>query len=143
MQTNSLITETAETFDLGDRKVGERLDCMIDESGLDPEWVMEHIEDYHIGNEHIGQWQRYVQSGRWEELAAKLTRDKEQLEKMNKTMDWSKGRRCKIMSSIHSTGRLFFRRLNGVEDFDLSEKALRMEDGYGSSSSSSSVGSAR
>lgn len=123
----ALTKETAETPDLGDRGTGQRLDRMIDASGLDASWVMDHMEDYYAGNDHIGRWQRYVQGCRWKRLAAKLTKDIQQLEKINKAINSSNRRRCKTMSNMQNTKRQFFKRLDGARDFELSEKALKME----------------
>lgn len=131
--------KTAENLDLGDREIGERVDGMIDASGLNPSWVMDHIEDYHLGNDHIGRWQRYVRSCRWKELAAKFTNDIQQLEKINRTIHSSNSRRCNIMFNIQNTTRQIFARLDGAQDFELSEKALRMDEGYESTSASSST----
>ena len=52
--------ECAEILDLGDARIGNRMHRIIDDFGLDLIRVMEHIVGYHDGNEHIGQWQRYV-----------------------------------------------------------------------------------
>lgn len=135
----SLTKETAENFDLGDRGVERRLDRMIDGTGLDPTWIMDRIEDYCRGNDHIGRWQRYVQGCQWEELAAKLSDDIDQLEKINSSSKSSSSRQCNIMSNIHNTKRQFFKRLDGAQDFELSERALRMDEGYESTSASSST----
>lgn len=135
----SLTKETAETLDLGDREVGDRLDRMIDASELEPCWVMDHIEDYCTENEHIGKWQGYAKAHRWDDLAAKLTKDIQQLEKINSSIEFSKGRRCKIMVNIRSTQRQYFKRLEGAQEFELSDKALRMAEGYESTSASSST----
>lgn len=124
----SLTMKTAENLDLGDREIGERLDRMIDASGLDPSWVMDHIEDYYAGNDHIGTWQRYVQGCRWNDLAAKFIDDIQQLAKINRSINSSNSGRCKIMFNIQNTKRQFFTRLDGAQDFELSEKALRMND---------------
>lgn len=121
--------ETADTLDLGDREAGDRLDRMIDESGLDPTWVMDRIEDYHKGNDHIGRWQQLVNDGRWNKLAAKLTVDNQQLEKINSAIGLESSRRCNIMSNICNTKRQFFKRLDGAQDFEFSEKAWRMIEG--------------
>lgn len=134
----SLLHETADIFEQVDREVGERLHRMINASGLDPYWVMDHIEDYHNGNEHIGEWQRYVQSRRWMDLAEKFTKDIRQLQRINSTRS-NNSRRCKIMVNIHDSKRMFFKRLDGPRDYELSDKALRMmEESYASSSTSSS-----
>ena len=111
---------------------------MINASGLDPYWVMEHIEDYQYGNEHIGQWQRYVQSRRWTDLAEKFIKDIRQLQRINRTRS-NNSRRCSIMVNIHDSKRMFFKRLDGPRDYELSDEALRMEEeSYASSSTSSS-----
>lgn len=133
----SLFHETADTFEQGDREGEDRLLRMIKESGLDPYWVMEHIEDYHDGNEHIGQWQRYVQSRRWTDLAEKFTKDIQQLERINSTRS-NNSRRCNIMFNIQDSKRMFFKRLDGPRDYELSDQALRMEEESQESSSSSS-----
>ncbi len=84
---------------------------------------MDRIEDYSIGNYHIGRWQRYVRARRWERLAAKLTKDIQQLEKINgSSSESSDGRRCNIMINIHNTKGQFFRRLDGAQDFELRGK---------------------
>ena len=115
---------------------------MINESELDPDWVIDHILDYQEGNAHIGLWQRYVQGRRWMELAGKFTKDSQQLAKINSNRS-SNNRRCNIMFNIHNTKRQFFKRLNGADDYELNEKALRMqEEDYESSSSSSGSSSA-
>lgn len=137
----SLTKETAETRYVGDREDGERLDRMIDASGLDPSWVMDHMEEYYAGNGHIGRWQRYMQDRRWKDLAAKFTDDIQQLKKINRATNSSKSRRCQIMSNIQNTKRQFFNRLNGAQDFELSEKASKMDEGYESTSNSSSTSS--
>ena len=111
---------------------------MLDASGLDPDWVMGHLKDYYAGNERIGQWQRYMQGRCWKELAAKLSMDMRQLEQINSTRATG-GRRCNIMFNICNTKRQFFSRLVGAQDYDLSERALRMEEGYESSLTLSSV----
>ena len=111
---------------------------MIDASGLHRRWVMDHLEDYRTGNCHIGAWQRLARSRRWKDLALKLTQDIRQLEKINGAGNWSNGRECRIMRNIQSTKRQFFTRLNGREDFELSEKAKDMDDESSESSSSSS-----
>lgn len=102
---------------------------MIDASKLDPAWIMDRIEEYHNGNNHIGKWQRYVEGRRWSDLAAKFTVDIQQLEKINSTIDLGSSRRCNIMSSIRNSKRQFFKRLDGAQDFELSETALRIEEG--------------
>ena len=135
----SLTKETAENFDLGDREVERRLDRMIDGSGLDPAWIMDRIEDYWRGNDHIGRWQRYVQGCQWEELAGKFSDDIAQLEKINSSSKSSNSRQCNIMSNIHNTKRQFFKRLDGAQGFELSEKALGMNEGYERRSASSST----
>ena len=137
---NSPTKETAEILNLGDPEVRDRLYRMINESGLDPDWVTDHIEDYHGGNEHIGRWQRYVQSRRWMDLAEKFTKDIEQLEKINSTRS-NNSRRCNIMFNIHNSKRQFFKRLHGARNFELSEKALRMEEEEYDSSSTPSPAS--
>lgn len=116
---------------------------MIDASGLHEGWVTDHIEDYSTGNGHIGAWQRLVQGRRWKDLALKLTQDIRQLEMLNGTGKLSNGRECKIMLNIQTTKQQFFARLNSHEDFELSEKALDMDDELydGSSSSASSSSS--
>lgn len=114
---------------------------MINESGLDPNWVMGHIEDYHNGNEHIGQWQRYVRSRRWMDLAEKFTKDMEQLERINSAKPKS-SRRCQIMFNIHNSTRLYFKRLDGPHAYQLSDKALQMEEEEESHESSSTSSSA-
>ena len=124
----SLTKETAENFEPGEREVGHRLDRLMKASALDPNWVMDRIKDYYAGNDHIGKWQRYVQACCWKELAAKLTKDIQQLEKINSTINSSNSRRCKIMLNMRNTGRQFFKRLEGAQDFELSEKALMMEE---------------
>lgn len=137
---NGLTKDTAETLNLGDPHMGARLGRMISESGLDPEWVMGHIVDYFYGNDHVGQWQRYVQGHRWTDLAEKFTTDIQQLEKMNSSRP-SNRRRCNIMFNIHNSKRQYFKRLDGAQDYELSEKALRMEEEYECSSISSSSAS--
>ena len=133
---NSATKDTAENPDLGDPEVGERLERMINESGLDPAWVMEHIKNYYGGNDHIGQWQRYMQGHRWRDLAENFTKDIEQLQKINSTRS-SNSRRCNIMLNMLNSKRQFFKRLNGAQDYELSDKALRMEEGYENLSTSS------
>ena len=120
--------ETADILYLGDCEVGYRLERMIVESGLDPDWVMESIEDYYKGNEHIGRWQRLMEGGRWNELAAKFTVDKQQLGKINSTIDLGGSGKCNIMPNIRSSKWRIFKRLDGAQDFELSEKALRMDE---------------
>ena len=137
----SLTQETTDNFEPGEREVGDRLDRMIDASRLDPDWVMDHIEDYYAGNDHIGRWQRYMQECRWKELAAKLAMDIQQLEKINSTRKSSNSRRCNIMVNMLNTRGQFFERLHGAQDFELSEKALRMEEEYNLRSASSSSSS--
>ena len=127
----SLRKGTAENLDLGGPEVKERLARMIDASELDPDWVLDHIEEYYIGNGHIGTWQRYVQRCRWEKLAAKLTNDIQQLEKINRSRH--NGRRCNVMFNIQNTKQQFFKRLNGAQDFELSERASRMQEEKGRS----------
>ena len=124
----SLTKETAENFEPGEREVGDRLDRMMKASALDPNWVMDRIKDYYAGNDHIGKWQRYVQACRWNELAAKLAKDIQQLEKINSTINSSNSRRCKIMLNMRNTERQFFKRLDGAQDFESSEKALMMDE---------------
>lgn len=121
----SSIRTTAENLDLGDRETERRLDRMIDASGLDPDWIMGHIENYFAGNDHIGKWQSYVQGCHWKRLAAKFVKDAQQLQKINSTIKSSNSRPCKIMISIHNIKRQFFTRLDGAQDFKLSERALR------------------
>ena len=117
---------------------------MIDASGLLPDWVMDHIEDYHNGNHHIGAWQRLMQSRRWKDLALKLTQDIRHLEIINGTGNLRNGRECKIMRSIQTTKGQFFARLDSHEDFELSGKATEMEnESCESSSSSASATSTR
>lgn len=135
----SLAKETAETLDLGDREVGDRLDRMIDASALDPGWVMDHIEDYSTGDDHIGKWQGYAEAFRWDDLAEKIIKDIEQLEKINSNMNFNKSRRCKIMVNIRNTKRQYFKRLDGPQDFELNEKELRMNEEYERTSASSST----
>lgn len=120
--------ETADIRDLGDREVGDRLHRMIEKSGLNPKWVMDRIKDYYNGNDHIGRWQRVVKGRCWSELAAKFTVDIEQLEKINSTIDGGRSRQCNIMVNISNSKRQFFKRLDGAQDFELSETALRMEE---------------
>ena len=110
---------------------------MIDASGLHRRWVKDHIEDYRTGNCHIGAWQRLVRSRRWKDLALKFIQDIRQLEKINGAGNLSNGRECRIMRSIQSTKGQFFAKLNGREDFELSEKARDMDDESSESSSSS------
>ena len=124
----SATKENAENPDLGDPEVGERLERMINESGLDPAWVMDHIKNYYNGNDHIGQWQRYMQNHRWRNLAEKFTEDIEQLQKINSARS-NNSRRCNIMLNMLNSKRQFFKRLNGAQDYELSDKALRMEEG--------------
>lgn len=100
---------------------------MIDGSGLDVDWVIDRLEDYYNGNDHIGRWQRLMEGRRWNELAAKLTVDKQQLDKINSTIDVGGSRKCNIMPNIYNTMRQFFKALEGAQDFELSEKALRMD----------------
>ncbi len=136
----SLTGETAKNVDLGNPQVQGRLDRMIESAGLDPEWVKDHIEDYHEGNKHIGQWQRYINSRRWRKLAAKLSMDIQQLKKINSSNP-SNGRPCKIMPIIVNTKRQYFIALDGALGYELTDKARRMgeeDEGYESSSSSSS-----
>lgn len=129
--------------EIGDGEIGDRLNRMIDASGLHRRWVMDHIEDYRTGNGHIGAWQRLVRSRRWKDLALKLTRDIRQLEMINRAGSLSNGRECRIMRNIQSTKGQFFARLDSHEDFELSKKATDMDDeSSGSSSSSSSSASA-
>ena len=117
---------------------------MVDASGLNPDWVMDHIENYLTENHHIGAWQRLMQSRRWKDLALKLTQDIRQLEMINRAGNSSNGRECKIMRSIQSTKGQFFARLDSHEDFELSEKATDMEEeSHESSSSSASATSVR
>lgn len=124
----SLTKETAEFLDVGDREVRDRLDRMIDASGLNPKWVMNHIEDYYNGNDHIGRWQGLVQDRRWNKLAEKLHNDIQQLTNSFDTKD-GRSRRQKIMVNIHNTKRQFFNRLDGALDFELNEK-ISKEEGY-------------
>ena len=124
----SLTKETAENLEPGEREIGDRLDRMMKASELDLNWVMDRIKDYYAGNDHIGKWQRYVQACRWNELAAKLTKDIQQLEKINSTINSSNSRRCKIMLNMRNTQRQFFKRLGGAQDLELSEKALMMDE---------------
>lgn len=119
-QVQSLRQETAKNVDLGARELQDRLSDMIEESGLDPDWVMDSIEDYSTGNNHIGRWQRYVRERLWERLAEKLIKDIQQLEKINgSSSESSDGRRCNIMINIHNTKWQFFKRLDGAQDFEL------------------------
>ena len=120
--------ETADNLDLGDREVGDRLDHIIDESRLNPTWVMDRIEDYYNGNDHIGRWQQLAKDHRWNKLAAKLAVDNQQLEEINSAVDMGSSRRCNIMSNICNTKRQFFKRLDGAQDFELSEKGWRMNE---------------
>lgn len=122
----SLFDETADTLEQGDPEVEDRLHRMINESGLDPKWVMDHIEGYHNGNEHIGHWQGYVRSRRWMNLAEKFTKDTQQLQRINSTRPMN-SRRCNIMFNILSTTRLYFKRLDGPLGYELSDKACKME----------------
>ena len=134
-QEKPLRQESAKNVDLGARELQDRLRDMIEESGLEPEWVMDSIEDYSIGNDHIGRWQRYAQERRWVRLAAKLTKDTQQLEKINgSSSESSDGRRCNITINIHNTKRQYFRRLDGAHDFDLGDS---IEDASVSSSTMS------
>ena len=135
-----LTKENAEIVDLDDTRIGNRLHRMIDECGLDSTWVMEHIVGYHDGNEHIGQWQRYVRDRCWEDLAEKFTQDMQQLEMINSINGTrsSDGRRCKLMKNIENSSRQYFERLDGAQDYELSEKALKMEEEYETSSTASS-----
>ena len=80
-----LTKEGAEILDLDEPGTETRLNRIIDGSGLDPTWVMEHIVGYHDGNEHIGQWQRYVRDSHWEDLVEKFTRDIQRREIINST----------------------------------------------------------
>ena len=128
----------AEDIALGNPLVGERLDRMIEGAGLDRDWVMEIIQEYHGGNNHNGQWQRYVDGLCWKDLAKKLCMDSQQLEKINSTDNPSnRRRRCMIMRNIRNTQRLYFHRLDGAEDFELSQRALRLEEEFDDSSSDS------
>ena len=138
-----LTKESAEIRDLDDPRIGNRLHRIIDESGLDSTWVKEHILGYHDGNEHIGQWQRYVRDRRWEDLAEKFTQDIQQLEIIYSTTGArsNNGRRCKLMKNIEDSSRQWFKRLNGAQDYELSEKALKMEEEYETSSTASSSSS--
>ena len=132
--------ETAKKVDLGNPQVRDRFDRMIESAGLDPEWAKDRIKDYSKGNKHIGQWQRYIKSQRWRKLAAKLSMDIQQLEKINSTNP-SNGRPCKIMPIIMNTKRQYFKALDENLAYDLTDKALGMgeeDEGYESSSSSSS-----
>ena len=124
--------ENAEIYDLDNTRIGNRLHRIIDESGLDSTWVMEHIVGYHDGNEHIGQWQRYVRDHRWDDLAEKFTQDIQQLEIINN------GRRCKLMKNIENSSRQYFIWRDGAQDYELSGKALKMEEEYEISSTASS-----
>ena len=100
---------------------------------------------YHDGNEHIGQWQRYVRDRRWEDLAEKLTQDIQQLEIINSTTGTrsNNGRRCKLMKNIENSSRQYFKRLDGAQEYELSEKALKMEEEYEISSTASSSSTER
>lgn len=100
---------------------------MIDASGLDPDWAMDRIEDYCTGNGHIGKWQRYAEACRWEKLAEKLTNDIQQLEKINRDIKSDNSRPCRIMRNIQHTKRQCFNRLEGARDFEVRQKASRMD----------------
>ena len=115
------------TFDLGDPRVEERLFAMVDASGLDPEWVRDHLLDYHAGSSRAGQWQQYVRECRWMELAAKFSADMQQLETINRA-DPSGGRPCEMMYHIRNIKRQYFNRLDGAEDYELSKMALMGDD---------------
>ena len=121
--------ETADTLDLDDGEVGRRLDRILDASGLEPCWVMDQIEDYCTDNEHIGKWQGYVKNRRWDDLAAKLSKDIQQLEKINSSVDFGEGRQCKIMKNMRSTKGQYFKRLEGADDFEVSDQALKRARG--------------
>ena len=88
---------------------------------------MEHTVGYHNGNEHIGQWQRYVRDRRWENLAENFTKDIQQWERINSTRS-NNGRRCKLMKRIGNNSRSIFKRQDGAQDDKLSGKALKMEE---------------
>lgn len=122
-EKSSRRNKTADILDLGDREIGDRLERMMEESGLDSTWAMDRIEDYHNGNDHIGRWQQLAKDRRFEKLAAKLTVDIQQLEKINSAIELG---RCSIMTNICNTKGQFFKRLDGAQDFELSEKAWRM-----------------
>ena len=139
-----LRTESDEIINLNDAQIGNRLHRIIDGSGLDAVWVMEHFICYHDGNEHIGQWQRHVRHRQWEDLAEKFTQDIQQLEIINSTIGTTSknGRPCKLMKSIEDSSRLYFKRLDGAQDYELSGKALKMEEEeYETSSTASSSSS--
>ena len=133
--------DTAKSSASGNPRVEDRLARMIDTAGLDQQWVLEHLESYYDGNDHIGQWQRYAHCCRWEKLAEKLSIDMGQLQIINGSNPNGGRRCCRIISNIRDTRRQYFKRLDGARDYELSEYALKMDMEYEDSSSASTASS--
>ncbi len=109
--------------------IGERLDRMISAVDLDEDWVKDRIWSYANDHTRLYICDRLADEFRWETLARKILRDREQLELLipkNAVFadyDRKSDEKAHIHFGIVCTQTTHFAKLKGTDNFILSKKA--------------------